>query len=156
MKSYLLMAALFSVAFNAAAQGIIYECAGSGKPESSKSVTRCTKIESPNTSKAAAVAVTNTARPISTSSSPIDFPRVNQATQKARDSDRKQILLDELQSEDRKMNALLREYNNGVPERRADEKNLATYQERTAALKDEVMRTGKNVDALKRELAKVN
>lgn len=156
MKSYLLTVALFFVVCNVAAQGIIYECAGSGKPESSKSVTRCTKLESPNTSKAAAAAVTNTARSTSTSISPSDFPRVSEATQKARDSDRKQILLDELQAEDRKLNALMREYNNGVPERRADEKNFATYQERTAALKDDVMRTGKNVEALKRELAKVN
>jgi hypothetical protein len=72
--------------------------------------------------------------------------------QKMRDNDRKQILLDEMKSEEQKLAALKKEYNNGEPERRGDERNYAKYQERTASMKDELDRTEKNVDALKREL----
>jgi chromosome segregation ATPase len=86
-------------------------------------------------------------------SSPADFPRVDDAVQKARDSDRKQILQEELKSEEKKLADLRAEYNNGEPERRGDERNYAKYQERTATLKDNIARSEKNVEALKRELA---
>jgi hypothetical protein len=85
-------------------------------------------------------------------SSPADFPKVDSSMQKMRDNDRKQILLDEMKSEEQKLAALKKEYNNGEPERRGDERNYAKYQERTASMKDELDRTEKNVDALKREL----
>ncbi|MBC3886568.1 DUF4124 domain-containing protein [Undibacterium griseum] len=86
-------------------------------------------------------------------SSPADFPKVDEGTQKARDSDRKQILADELKNEEQKLADLKKEYNNGEPERRGDERNYAKYQERTANLKDSIGRSEKNVEALKRELA---
>jgi hypothetical protein len=85
--------------------------------------------------------------------SPADFPKVDGGTQKARDNDRRQILLDELKTEEEKLTLLQKEYNNGEPERRGDEKNYAKYQERTAAMKEDISRTEKNIDALKRELA---
>lgn len=85
--------------------------------------------------------------------SPEEFPRVNSTEQKARDSDRKLILQNEMQIEEKKLAALKAEYNNGEPERRGDERNYAKYQERTAALKDEIARTERNVEALKREMS---
>jgi len=39
-------------------------------------------------------------------SSPADFPKVDDSTQKARDSDRKQILQDELKAEQKKLDDL--------------------------------------------------
>jgi hypothetical protein len=93
---------------------------------------------------------TASAKPVAT---PVDFPRVDDSVQKARDNDRRQILLDEMKNEEQKLSGLRREYNNGEPERRGDERNYAKYQERTAALKDDVTRSEKNVEALKRELA---
>ncbi|MBC7414309.1 MAG: DUF4124 domain-containing protein [Herminiimonas sp.] len=94
-------------------------------------------------------AVTAAARP---SSGPADFPKVDSSTQKARDSDRKQILLDEMRTEEQKLSDLKKEFNGGEPERRGDERNYAKYQERVATLKDELGRTEKNIDALKREI----
>jgi len=61
-------------------------------------------------------------------------------------------LLDEMKTEEQKLADIRREYNNGEPERRGDERNYAKYQERSAALKDDLARTEKNVEALKREL----
>lgn len=87
-----------------------------------------------------------------TSSSPSDFPRVDSSAQKARDSDRKQILTDEMKTEEQKLADLKREFNNGEPERRGDERNYAKYQDRVASLKEDIGRTEKNIEALKREL----
>ena len=86
------------------------------------------------------------------SASPADFPKVDSSTQKARDSDRKQILLDEMKTEEQKLAELKKEFNGGEPERRGDERNYAKYQERVATMKDEVGRTEKNIDALRREI----
>ena len=87
------------------------------------------------------------------SGSPPDFPRVDGVVQKARDNDRKQILLDEMRTEEQKLADLRKEFNNGEPERRGNERNYAKYQERVAMLKDELARTEKNIEALKREVA---
>jgi hypothetical protein len=85
-------------------------------------------------------------------SAPADFPKVDGSTQKARDNDRKQILLDEMKNEEQKLATLKKEYGNGEPERRGDERNYAKYQERVGAMKEDISRTEKNIDALKREL----
>jgi hypothetical protein len=93
---------------------------------------------------------TATARPAVTS--PADFPKVDSVLQKSRDNDRRQILQDEMRTEEKKLADLKKEFNNGEPERRGDERNYAKYQERVATLKDDVGRAEKNVDALKREI----
>lgn len=84
--------------------------------------------------------------------SPSDFPKIDSGTQKARDTDRMQILAEEMKVEERKLAALKQEFNNGEPERRGDERNYAKYQERVASLKDDVSRSEKNIEALKREI----
>ena len=96
---------------------------------------------------------TAAAKPAATS--PANFPRVDSDTQKARDSDRRQILQDELRAEEKKLGELKREFNNGEPERRGDERNYAKYQERVASMRDDISRTEKNIQALQRELSNV-
>ena len=87
--------------------------------------------------------------------SPPEFPKVDSGSQKARDGDRKQILLDELKAEEQKLANLKKEYNNGEPERRGDERNYAKYQDRVSGMKDDLNRAEKNIEALKREIANV-
>ena len=89
---------------------------------------------------------------LKSSSSPADFPRIDSGTQKARDNDRRQILLDELKNEQNKLAGLKKDYNNGEPERQADEKNFAKYEERVTAMKGDISRTERNIEALQREL----
>ena len=72
--------------------------------------------------------------------------------QKARDTDRMLILTEEMKVEERKLAALKQDFNNGEPERRGDERNFAKYQDRVASMKDDVSRTEKNIEALKREI----
>ncbi|WP_371763653.1 DUF4124 domain-containing protein [Massilia sp.] len=94
-------------------------------------------------------------RPAAASPNPAGFPRVDMATQKARDDDRRTILEDELRAEERKLADLKRDYNNGEPERQGNEKNYAKYQERVAQMRDNIGRSEKNVEALKREIANI-
>jgi hypothetical protein len=87
--------------------------------------------------------------------SPAAFPRVDNATQRARDDDRREILNEELRAEEKKLADLKRVFNNGEPERQGNEKNYAKYQERVAQMRDDIGRAEKNVEALKREIANI-
>jgi hypothetical protein len=81
------------------------------------------------------------------------FPRIDSATQRARDSDRRRILQDELQREETRLAELRSEYNAGEPERRGDERNYQKYLDRVQRLKDEITRSQDNIALLKQELS---
>jgi chromosome segregation ATPase len=81
--------------------------------------------------------------------------RVDPAEQKARDTDSRRILQDELQKAETQLASLQKEYNNGEPERRGEEKNYQRYLDRVADLKAAIARTESDVAALRRELAKL-
>jgi hypothetical protein len=81
--------------------------------------------------------------------------RVDPASQRARDSDARRILTDELKREEERLVQLQREYNNGEPERRGDERNFAKYQERAAEMKATIARKEGDIAALRREIAKL-
>lgn len=93
--------------------------------------------------------------PTAPAASPTGAPRVDPGEQRARDSDRKQILASELKKEEASLAALQAEYNNGEPERLGGEKNYQKYLDRTAELKAAIARKGNDLAALKRELAKL-
>ncbi|MET3134085.1 hypothetical protein AAKU55_004379 [Oxalobacteraceae bacterium GrIS 1.11] len=88
-------------------------------------------------------------------STPSSFPKVDTSEQKARDGDRRQILQEELKSEEQKLVELKKEFNGGEPERNGNERNYAKYQERVAQMKDGISRVEKNIEALKREIANI-
>lgn len=81
--------------------------------------------------------------------------KVEANEQKARDTDARRILEDELKKEEAQLAALQKEYNNGEPERRGDEKNYQKYQDRVAEMKASIARKESDVAALKRELGKL-
>ncbi len=76
----------------------------------------------------------------------------NSPEQKARDSDRRKILEDELKTTEGKLAELKKDYNNGEPDRLGSERNYAKYQERVAQMKADITRAEADVSALKREL----
>ena len=80
--------------------------------------------------------------------------KVDAQEQKARDSDARKILQDELIKAQTQLEALQKEYNNGQPERKGDEKNYQKYLDRTADLKAQITRTESDISAITRELAK--
>jgi predicted RNase H-like nuclease (RuvC/YqgF family) len=83
------------------------------------------------------------------------FPKIEAQVQKRRDQDRMQILLDEVRSEEGKLAELKKEFQNGEPERLGSERNYAKYQDRVAMMKEEMLRTEKNIEALRREISQL-
>ena len=81
--------------------------------------------------------------------------RVDPAAQRQRDSDARRILDDELRREEDRLAQQKREFNNGEPERRGDERNFQNYLDRVAQMKAALVRTEADIAALKRELAKL-
>jgi len=73
---------------------------------------------------------------------PANFPRIDTATQRARDSDRRQILEDELQFEQEKLTELDAEYG-----------KTSGQSSRGLEIKEDIQRTKANIDSLKNELA---
>jgi hypothetical protein len=88
--------------------------------------------------------------------SPVSFPKVDGATQKARDNDRKRIIEDEWKKEKTRLGDLEKDFNGGQPERRADERNFTKYEERVGKMREEIQRTRANIDSLEREMRAVN
>jgi hypothetical protein len=93
-------------------------------------------------------------RPAVTASPGAAASKVDAQEQKARDTDSRKILQDELIKAQAQLDALQKEYNNGQPERRGDEKNNQKYLDRTAELKASIARTESDISAITRELAK--
>jgi hypothetical protein len=93
-------------------------------------------------------------RPVATASPGAASSKVDAQEQKARDTDARKILQDELIKAQAQLDALQKEYNNGQPERKGDEKNYQKYLDRTADLKASITRAESDVNAITRELAK--
>jgi hypothetical protein len=81
--------------------------------------------------------------------------RIDTAEQRARDNDRRRILADELRTEEERLVELRREFNNGEPERRGDERNYQRYLDRVGELRASIQRKEADVAALRREIAKL-
>ena len=60
-----------------------------------------------------------------------------------------------MKREEAKLAELQKEFNNGEPERKGDERNFQKYQDRVEEMKAAVARKQSDVAALKRELAKL-
>ena len=145
--------AVFASGPAAAAEGsVYYQCPGNvftntisakeaeAKGCTSKEATQPTTIPAPK------------ARPVASPGGPAS--RVAVDDQKARDTDARKILQDELAKAQAQLDSLNKQYNNGNPERQGDEKNYQRYLDRVADLKGQITRTEADVAALQRELSK--
>ena len=82
--------------------------------------------------------------------------KVEGADQRQRDAQAQVVLQSELQRAQQLQADLLREWNNGEPERRADEfRQPQKYQDRVAQLRAALQRTQADVAGLQRELARL-
>lgn len=90
------------------------------------------------------------------STSPATAPKVDGNDQRARDADARAILESELRKAEARHAELVKEYNNGAPERNAlDLRNPQRYMERTAELKSAVARSESDIAGIKRELGRL-
>jgi len=106
----------------------------------------------------APVTIVQTPRARAPASAPAARPadaKVDPAEQRARDSDARRILNDELTREQVRLAEMRREFNNGEPERRGDERNYQRYLDRVAEMRAALARKEADVAALQRELAKL-
>ena len=81
--------------------------------------------------------------------------RVDAGQQRVRDDERRRVLQTELRQAEERLAAAQKEFNNGQGERRGDERNYQKYLDRMAELKDNIARFEADVQALKREIAKL-
>ncbi len=87
--------------------------------------------------------------------SPGGFPKVDSATQRDRDGERRRILEDELRKEEARLGELKAVYKNGEPDRLGDERNYQKYLDRVQRLKDDIGRSEGNIASIRRELGAI-
>ncbi len=130
----------------------LYKCVDAGGSvtyANTGSTKGCTKIS------VDPVVIPKLSTPQKAQASPSGFPKVDGATQKARDSDRRRILDDELRDKETKLADLKREYNNGEPERQGNERNYQRYLDRVERLKADIARAESDIASIKSEIGKV-
>ncbi len=146
----------------AAAQNRIYRC-GNEYTNQIKGRTGCKLVEGGNvtvvrgtTPAAAARASTAAPRQRVVSAPPSSAPRIDTTEQRARDADAKAILEQELRRAEAQHAELLKEYNNGEPDKIGGEaRNHQKYLDRVAELKAAIDRNQSDIEGLRRELARI-
>lgn len=88
-------------------------------------------------------------------SSPAGSPKVDSTEQRQRDSDARAVLESELKKAQSRQAELLKEYNNGEPERQGNEKNYQKYLDRVAEMKAQIERNESDIAGLQRELSRL-
>lgn len=81
--------------------------------------------------------------------------RIDAGQQRSRDDERRRVLQTELRSAEERLSTAQKEFNGGQGERRGDERNYQKYLDRMAELKDNIARYEADVQALRREIAKL-
>jgi hypothetical protein len=95
------------------------------------------------------------AAPVRVANAPQTGTRIDGAEQRTRDSDSKAILESELKKAEIKQAELLKEYNNGEPEKRGGEaQNYQKYIDRVAEMKASIARNDSDIAGIKRELGR--
>lgn len=97
-----------------------------------------------------------TSTPTRTGTAASAAQRVDASTQKARDSDARLILESELKKAEARQADLLKEYNNGEPDRLgAEARNNQKYLDRVAELKASLARNESDIAGIRRELGRL-
>ena len=95
-------------------------------------------------------------QPIRSTSAPPSAPRIDTPQQRARDADAKAILQQELSRAEARHAELLKEYNNGEPDKIGGEaRNHQKYLDRVAELKAAIERNQSDIEGIKRELGRL-
>jgi hypothetical protein len=104
---------------------------------------------------AAGAAGGNRPRPAQTATPP-GFPRVDGDTQRKRDDSRKQILVGEVQAEQKALEDARQALKDGQEVRQGNERNYQKYLDRVKGLQDEVDTHQANLDALQKEIGNLH
>ncbi|NNU43645.1 hypothetical protein [Ramlibacter montanisoli] len=149
--------AAFAFVLGASAQTAIFRCGNSYTNDKAEAAAKnCKLVEGGNVTVVQGTRVTgkpvNVATAPQTAASP---QRVEAGDQKARDADARAILEAELKKAEARHAELVKEYNNGEPERMGPEhKNYQKYLDRVADMKAAIERNEKDIAGLRRELGR--
>ena len=149
--------AAFAFVLGASAQTAIYRCGNTYTNDKAEATAKnCKLVEGGNVTVVQGTRVT--VKPVSVATAPqgaASPQRVDAGDQKARDADARAILEAELKKAEARQAELLKEYNNGEPERMGPEhKNYQKYLDRVADLKAAIERNEKDIAGLRRELGR--
>lgn len=95
-------------------------------------------------------------RPRANTPTPENFPKVSSDVQKARDTDRRKILDEELATERRKLDEAKKTLSEQEATREGGEKNYQKYLDRLKPYQDQIQLHERNVEALQKEIGKLN
>lgn len=154
MKIVFLIPLLASVVGTASwAQGRIYRCGNEYTNTVSEAQAKnCKLISGGNVT---VVQAQKTANRVAAATQP--GQRVDSADQRAKDSDSRLILESELKKAEARQAELLKEYNNGEPEKLGPEhRNHQKYLDRVADLKANISRNESDIDGIRRELSRLS
>jgi hypothetical protein len=158
MKHALLIpfAATFLLA-SSFAQDRIYRCGNeytNTVPAGQKS--NCKLIEGGNVTVVQSQRPTASGAPVRVATAAQSGQRIDAPEQRSRDSDAKQILESELKRSQSRREELLKEYNNGEPEKLGPEtRNHQKYLDRVAELKANIDRNDSDISGIQREIGRV-
>jgi hypothetical protein len=151
------LAAAF-VAANSHAQATVYRCAGNVYTnDAAEARTKgCKTLEGGNVTVVQGTRV-NSPAAVKVATAAQAGQRVDAEEQKARDSDARAILEAELKKAEARHADLVKEYNNGEPEKMGPEhRNYQKYLDRVAELKASIARNESDIAGIKRELGRVS
>jgi len=148
---------LFTLAGGVSAQSSVYRCVVDGRTEYTNTINEaqakdCKLVSGGNVTVVPAPKFNSGVRLASATQA---GQRVNAGEQRARDSDARLILESELKKAESRQNELLREYNNGEPEKLGPEsRNYQKYLDRVSELKSAISRNESDIAGIRRELAR--
>lgn len=155
MKRILLGVGLGLVSAWVQAQGAIYRCGNdfSNTITEAEAKTRSCKLVSGGNVTVVPAVRQQAAKQ---ATAPANTPRVDANDQRSKDADARTILEAELRKAEARQAELLKEYNNGEPEKVGPEtRNHQKYLDRVAELKKSIERNESDVAGIKRELSRV-
>ena len=156
MKRFLLGLGLGVLSVAVQAQGAIYRCGNEFSntiTEAEAKTRNCKLVSGGNVTVVPAV---KQASPRPAATSPANAPRVDSNDQRSKDADARLILEAELRKAESRQAELVKEYNNGEPEKIGPEtRNHQKYLDRVAELKKNIERNESDIAGIKRELSRV-
>ena len=158
----LVLSALSVVAAQAQAQEKVWRCGNEYTNNAAEAQKRgCKVMEGGN------VTVVQGARPVAAAApsgsggggavrAPAGSPRVESTDQRARDGEARSVLESELKKAESRQAELLKEYNNGEPEKQGSEsRNYQKYLDRVAEMKAEIARNESDIAGIRREIGRL-
>lgn len=137
----------------AQAQSVVYKCPGPPVLYTDQISAKEAKERGCTTIEGASVSVVSVPKPKAAPTTDKREAKPVDEAQRGRDSERRRVLEAELIESEAKLDQLKKDYRDGEPERY--ERNLALYQQRVAEMKAAIARQEADIQALKREIAKL-